>query len=34
MHPDGSYEQLRPGEGDETRNAQETFMRETEEASR
>ena len=34
MHSDGSYEQIRPADGDETRNAQETFMREAEESSR
>ncbi|WP_128476210.1 polyphosphate kinase 1 [Halorussus pelagicus] len=34
MHSDGSYEQIRPAEGEAVRNAQETFMRETEEALR
>ncbi|WP_435175379.1 polyphosphate kinase 1 [Halorussus sp. AFM4] len=30
MRADGSYEQIRPGEGEDVRSAQETFMREAE----
>jgi polyphosphate kinase len=34
MHSDGSYEQIRPAEGEEVRNAQETFMEDAEETVR